>query len=523
MEKNKHIPYGKVFEKFDNHFNIKHNTNILFSGKYGIGKTTFLNEYCRLHGEEDIVTIKLFPVNYVVSSNDNIFELIKIDIIKQLQILGEIKLKEDLKLNKLQVGVSLALNKPLTLAKHISKALSKLHPLGEVASAASSGIYDLIKEFSKYEDQLNKKIKFDDNKLLEYVEEKSNEIGSYVEYNLISELISNVILRLSKKKKVVLLVDDLDRLDPEHIFRLLNIFSSHHDLDNNQHKFGFNKVILVCHLENIESIFHHKYGENTDFNGYIDKFYSEEIFEFNNIDAIDVYLEKLELQIPDYVLDIFRFLLRCFSNKTNMTTRQLIKNEKFDIIEAFELISVPFKLEHNQIPQFNAGLNRLWISSDDVSIIYVIKYFSVIFGSYNNFKKALTDLEISNRFFNENLNSSVIKSFGLIERINYYVSNKNELNIFFNYLGNDNSEQRYRPDFGYPQEELFGDKIKYVLKWKAGNRYNEEYSYFQDYNLSSYSNFTNMRINGNDIKNKTLSLLQTIEKLEIKEKLNIVS
>ncbi|MCO6501075.1 MAG: hypothetical protein J5I47_11975 [Vicingus serpentipes] len=521
MSKKIEIPYGYVWEKFHKHFELNHNESILFSGKYGIGKTTFLSSYFKKR--KDIVAIKLFPVNYVINSNDNIFELIKIDIIKQLQILGEINLKEDLKVSKIQTGVSLALNKPLTIGKHLSKALSKLHPVGEVASVAFEGVYELITEFSKYEAKLNKELKFDDNILLEYSNEKANEIGSYVEYNLISELITKVIKRIKKKKKVVLLIDDLDRLDPDHIFRLLNIFSSHHDYESKSHKYGFNKVILVCDLQNIESIFHHKYGDNTDFNGYIDKFYSEEVFEFNNIDAIDVYLEKLDLQIPDYVLDIFRYLLRCFSSKTSVTTRQLIKNDKFDVIKPFELLSVPFKLTHNQIPQFNSGLERLWISSDDVSIIYLIKYFSIIFGSYNNFKKALIDIEVSNNFFNEDINSSVIKSFGLIGRIDYYINNKKELNIFFNSLGDQNSQTRYRPDFGYPEEELYGDRVRYSIKWNAGNPYNEEHSYFKDYDLISHSNFSKVRINRDDIKGKILSLLQTVESLAIKEKLSIVS
>jgi len=82
MEKKINIPYGSVNERFEHHFTLPHNTNLLFSGKYGIGKTTFLNSY--FEKRHDTIIIKLFPVNYAVSSNDNIFELIKIDIIKQL-------------------------------------------------------------------------------------------------------------------------------------------------------------------------------------------------------------------------------------------------------------------------------------------------------------------------------------------------------------------------------------------------------------------------------------------------------
>ena len=41
----------------------------------------------------------------------------------------------------------------------------------------------------------------------------------------------NLIDQLKKDgKKTVLIIDDLDRIDPEHIFRLLNVFAAHLDI-----------------------------------------------------------------------------------------------------------------------------------------------------------------------------------------------------------------------------------------------------------------------------------------------------
>jgi hypothetical protein len=89
-------------------------------------------------------------------------------------------------------------------------------------------------------------------------------------------------MKTNSGKKSVLIIDDLDRLDPEHIFRILNIFSAFQDQHKETNKFGFDKVILVFDVENVRSIFRHKYGSGADFSGYLDKFYSQEIFWFDN-------------------------------------------------------------------------------------------------------------------------------------------------------------------------------------------------------------------------------------------------
>jgi hypothetical protein len=80
-----------------------------------------------------------------------------------------------------------------------------------------------------------------------------------------------------------LIVDDLDRIDPEHIFRLLNVFAAHLDTCSEApNKLGFDKIIFVCDINNLRNIFRAKYGTYTDFNGYIDKFYSCEVYRFDN-------------------------------------------------------------------------------------------------------------------------------------------------------------------------------------------------------------------------------------------------
>src|SRR5690606_38851151 len=69
--------------RFKQHINLENNQRILFSGIFGLGKTYFIEKFFREH-EESYILIKLNPVNYSVSNNEDIFELIKFDIGFQL-------------------------------------------------------------------------------------------------------------------------------------------------------------------------------------------------------------------------------------------------------------------------------------------------------------------------------------------------------------------------------------------------------------------------------------------------------
>jgi hypothetical protein len=94
-------------------------------------------------------------------------------------------------------------------------------------------------------------------------------------------------------KQTVLIIDDLDRIDPEHVFRILNVFAAHFDLDENANKFGFDRVIVVCDIQNVRRMFRTRYGQDTDFSGYIDKFYSRRVFHFDNRKAVEEAVSRI--------------------------------------------------------------------------------------------------------------------------------------------------------------------------------------------------------------------------------------
>lgn len=69
--------FKQVFEK---------ESRIIFSARFGDGKSYFLNEFIKSYDEKknDYYFITLHPVNYVVEENRDVIEYIKRDILFQL-------------------------------------------------------------------------------------------------------------------------------------------------------------------------------------------------------------------------------------------------------------------------------------------------------------------------------------------------------------------------------------------------------------------------------------------------------
>jgi hypothetical protein len=128
----------------------------------------------------------------------------------------------------------------------------------------------------------------------DYLELIHSQQGGLYEYDVLTKLISGTPLKKGYNKKV-LIVDDIDRLDPEHVFRILNVFAAHFDnpMYEGGNKFNFDKVIIVCDINNIRNIFQHRYGTAADFMGYIQNFYSIDIFIFDNQRVIENTVEKI--------------------------------------------------------------------------------------------------------------------------------------------------------------------------------------------------------------------------------------
>jgi len=253
------------------------NKRILFSAPFGAGKSYFLEKYFK--NSDDYNFINLYPVDYSVTSNDDIFEIIKFDVLEALlaRYSNEIKLTEE--------DLSQALITQEFLRNEVNyyevfKVFAKYFPGGE---AVTDGIDVLKKQFDEHNTFSEKMKRKPSDNAADFIRQIRKTKNSIRELDEVSLMIKSFVERVieANQKRFILIVDDLDRLDPDHIFRIINVFTAHHNSKTELNKFGFDKVVFVCDVNNIEHMFKHRFGPQADFTGYIDKFYSKNIFEFD--------------------------------------------------------------------------------------------------------------------------------------------------------------------------------------------------------------------------------------------------
>lgn len=276
-----------VAPDFKAHLELKNNERIIFSGKFGKGKTTFLQEFFqdqnKYNEKNEYYPLFLDPVNYSVSTNEDIFQYIKYDII--LSLIENDASFEDTQFNKLETTSNYIFNNTLKIIKPFVSYIPKV---GKLVDVLLPKLENLCKEIDKFHSDANKQA--ETARIVSFLDSLKMDTGSIYENDIITTIIQRILKMEGKAgKKSVLVIDNLDRIDPEHIFRILNVFSTHMDINKNlsiNNKFGFEKIILVCDIHNIQNIFKNKFGIDVDFNGYIDKFYSVEPFYFQNYEQI---------------------------------------------------------------------------------------------------------------------------------------------------------------------------------------------------------------------------------------------
>jgi hypothetical protein len=349
------IPTKDLFSDFAEHIEVDENKRIFVSGKFGIGKTYFLNKFFK-EQQNKYEVFHLFPVYYQINSSEDIIELLQYDLLVELtkknkNLFNENKVENIGDLTTLfYVWVKTNFSIPKVLSRGISTMFDItafynpiLAPLTRLGRRVED-ITDLFEKFQKFKKELESGEKGFIEKFLNKSRSKKISETSYF-----SELLKEKIIEQKVDKKSVLVLDDLDRIDPEHIFRILNTFSVQFDLETNEenpNKFGFDKIVLIGDRQNIESIFYHKYGSNTNFDGYFNKFFSIKTYDFNNEKIISNYVDVLisKMRLEDKTLTnamsddgyskIFlsgilkEWLLLKTKEKLNL--RQLLKFNKFD-------------------------------------------------------------------------------------------------------------------------------------------------------------------------------------------------
>jgi hypothetical protein len=374
----------EIFADFDNHISLEGNDRILFSAPFGTGKSTYLTEYFE-HNYEGYFCFNIYPVNYSVSQNEDIFELIKFDLL--LQLMGTYRNEIDLKNEDFSniLSFQVLFLKQLKITPILLALLEEGERIGKSAKIL---IEQIQKQYKEYKDGFIDEEKF----LTEYLENRENTNGSYIERDAYSSMITDLLQRVKTNKvgkKSVLIIDDLDRLDPEHIFRLFNIFSINFGKDEILNKFGFDKIVFVCDIENIKNIYKHKYGSSVDFVGYIDKFYSKRPFEFDNnkliVSSINQILSKLKKGNNETFFDLDSGYLN--DNRLFIAVKSIV----FSMLNS-KLINLRMLMNINNLQNTNFSFPFHKKNSQYFNNFPILQIFNLLkgyLGTYSDVEKSL--------------------------------------------------------------------------------------------------------------------------------------
>lgn len=283
-------------------------SRIIFSAKFGDGKSYFLKKFMESYPKEanDYYFITLHPVNYVVEENRDVIEYIKRDILFQLI--------KDNRIYDFKEGYD-----------KIFDAVCNGESLIKLADFVASiipveGIKDVYEGLKGLASTIRKKYKEQD--VLHVVDDYLNgfygKSGSISECDAFTYLIQKSLKLMSAKS--VLIIEDLDRIDPAHLFRIMNVLSS--QVDNpyysevpNGNKFGFDKIILVMDYEIAKHLFHHFYGKEANYEGYMNKFLNTLPYSYS-------IREEAHRQVEAKLLDI------CKTKEVLSIVQQLSSNKE---------------------------------------------------------------------------------------------------------------------------------------------------------------------------------------------------
>lgn len=280
------INITKSLESF--HDKITRESKVVLSARFGDGKTYFLNEFREKYNKE-FSFFTVYPVNYSVAENADIFEYIKRDILVQLM---QQEVIDDTSIN-LDTFTHALFNKDT--AKELVHFLLECFPASAITKKLADKVFGVYHDYKKEEHSAAK-----------YVSSFQNGKGLY-EMDAYSLLITKILGTIKNKK--VLIIEDLDRLDPAHLFRILNVLAAHidnpeYDAQTNSNKFGFDTIIIVMDYETSAHLFHHFYGDNANYEGYMQKFtngvpFRYSITELARQELISMLKEHIDIDIVD--------------------------------------------------------------------------------------------------------------------------------------------------------------------------------------------------------------------------------
>jgi len=369
---------------FEIHLSHEGNNRILFSAPFGTGKTYFLKDFFKATEKYEVV--HLYPVNYSVASNEDIFELIKHDVLFEL-LQKDVDI-DNTEFSDLFIAQNFLYENPIDIIKPFIENTSEL---GKSIVPIFDSLKKLQNKYNLFKEQVNKN---DTSNAFQYLKSFHGKKGSVYEQDFFTQLIRNLVLQLNAKgKETILIIDDLDRIDPEHIFRLLNVFAAHFDHNDSENKFGFSKIIFVTDVANLKSIFATKYGEKTDFSGYLNKFFSLNVFIFDNLESILSSIRQLYRTIlpynensyqplsykdDDYNWSTINSIVSVFVKSGKLTLRSLVKLNSQKILFEDEKVKAVYS-------------DKFGLKKSSFFIIPIFEFVSFLFGSHLLMEQAFND------------------------------------------------------------------------------------------------------------------------------------
>lgn len=488
MNENK-IDTFNVSSNFESHISQKYNKRIIFSGQFGSGKTSFLRDFFELKNEQ-YNSFWLSPVNYSVASNEDILEYIKFDLVVDL-IQKHLIPQKIVAIPEGLIIWSYMNNNFENLINAFLTGLSDIKPETSIVKSIVNQAIKTFNNYTSYREKFIKEHRDDSELLMDYVSTGLNKKGSIFEDDIITQTIRAYLEFFKEKgKENVLIIDDFDRLDPEHIFRILNIFSLHNDYltSTYENKFGFDKVILVCDIDSIQNYYYHKYGQNSNFAGYIDKFCSTKYFRFSIDEMVEDFCRhyiRIDELNQDSIVTLSQILAFLIKNK-KITLRNLVKFFHRKECKEFVLIDGNrFKLEEYCKTHRFVETTKLYINSSDFPFLHGIGILADIAGDVKTLINICDELSNKKERIDISRLTNITNSLCLLSHLtkNY----QNIETLCFSPSDNDYGHPRTNSKhFNHPKTYFLERNIAIKLKWNISGayRYSGNESYFNGSTLS---------------------------------------
>lgn len=367
------IPLDGVIKEFEKH--LKSHPRTILSARFGDGKSYFLAAAERkLKNRCAFLTI--YPVNYQVAENQDIFEYIKRDIL--FQMYGQGMVPETYEIPDGIASYFFLKNNWKEFAEEFLKELSYFDSTNIVKATLGiakflSAMKKKYEKFTKNGGELGVKL---DNFIASF-----DEKGIY-EADPITTILSDIIKAWKKKynrRRVCLVFEDMDRIDPAHIFRILNLISAQMDycykygvsprsscLDGN--KFGVDNIVVCLDYDNLKHIFHHFYGQKACFEGYINKFTDKGLFHYSLQEQVQKFYTQELVRVTGMDEQALTAIMGQF-DFTQCTLRQLY-HATDGIGQQISLPDYnPNVVPHRGLYIISAILRRLGQSDEDIATI----------------------------------------------------------------------------------------------------------------------------------------------------------